>query len=53
MSHVTHFEIFAEEPAKLADFYRNLLGWKVEQAPAQCDLERQLRRKALEFKNQK
>jgi len=30
---VTHFEIFAEEPAKLADFYRNLFGWKIEKAP--------------------
>jgi predicted enzyme related to lactoylglutathione lyase len=32
-SSVTHFEIYAEEPAKLADFYRNLFGWQVEQAP--------------------
>ena len=30
---VTHFEIYAEEPAKLAEFYRNLLGWRIEQAP--------------------
>ena len=30
---VTHFEIFAEEPAKLADFYRSLFGWQIEQAP--------------------
>lgn len=30
---VTHFEIFAEEPAKLADFYRTLLGWRIEKAP--------------------
>jgi len=30
---VTHFEIFAEEPAKLADFYRELFGWKIEKAP--------------------
>jgi predicted enzyme related to lactoylglutathione lyase len=30
---VTHFEIFAEEPAKLADFYRVLFGWKIEKAP--------------------
>jgi predicted enzyme related to lactoylglutathione lyase len=29
---VTHFEIFAEEPAKLADFYRELFGWKIEKA---------------------
>ena len=25
---VTHFEIYAEEPAKLAEFYRALLGWQ-------------------------
>jgi predicted enzyme related to lactoylglutathione lyase len=31
--YVTHFEIYAEEPAKLADFYRNLFGWQVDQAP--------------------
>ena len=30
---VTHFEIYAEDPAKLADFYRGLFGWQVEQAP--------------------
>ena len=30
---VTHFEIYAEEPAKLADFYRTLLGWQIDQAP--------------------
>jgi predicted enzyme related to lactoylglutathione lyase len=30
---VTHFEIYAEEPHKLADFYRNLFGWTVEKAP--------------------
>jgi predicted enzyme related to lactoylglutathione lyase len=29
---VTHFEIFAEEPARLADFYRELFGWKIEKA---------------------
>jgi predicted enzyme related to lactoylglutathione lyase len=32
-SAVTHFEIYAEEPAKLADFYRGLLGWQIEQVP--------------------
>ena len=32
-SSVTHFEIYAEEPAKLAEFYRTLLGWQVEKAP--------------------
>ncbi len=30
---VTHFEIYAEVPAKLADFYRSLFGWHIEQAP--------------------
>jgi predicted enzyme related to lactoylglutathione lyase len=32
-SAVTHFEIYAEEPAKLAEFYRTLLGWQVDKAP--------------------
>ncbi len=32
-SSVTHFEIYAEDPAKLADFYRTLLGWQVDKAP--------------------
>jgi predicted enzyme related to lactoylglutathione lyase len=31
-SFVTHFEIFAEDPAPLAEFYRRLFGWRVEQA---------------------
>ena len=31
---VTHFEIFAEEPAKLVEFYRNLLGWQIEKVRA-------------------
>ena len=30
---VTHFEIYAEEPSNLADFYRSLFGWQVEKAP--------------------
>jgi predicted enzyme related to lactoylglutathione lyase len=30
---VTHFEIYAEDPAKLADFYRDLFGWQVDQTP--------------------
>jgi uncharacterized protein len=33
MSAVTHFEIYGSEPVKLADFYRGLFGWEVEQAP--------------------
>jgi hypothetical protein len=32
-SSVTHFEIYAEEPAKLAEFYQSLLGWQIEKAP--------------------
>ena len=30
---VTHFEIFAEDPAPLADFYREIFGWKITKAP--------------------
>jgi predicted enzyme related to lactoylglutathione lyase len=30
---VTHFEIYAEEPAVLAEFYRILLGWEIEKPP--------------------
>jgi len=30
---VTHFEIYGEQPATLADFYREALGWQVEQMP--------------------
>lgn len=29
---VTHFEIYAEDPAKLVEFYRTLLGWQIEKA---------------------
>jgi predicted enzyme related to lactoylglutathione lyase len=32
-SSVTHFEIYAEHPPKLAEFYQSLLGWRIEQAP--------------------
>ena len=32
-STVTHFEIYGEQPAALADFYREALGWNVEQMP--------------------
>jgi uncharacterized protein len=32
-SAVTHFEIYAEDPAKLAEFYRTLLGWQIDKAP--------------------
>ena len=30
---VTHFEIYGDEPANLASFYRALFGWQVEQMP--------------------
>ena len=30
---VTHFEIYGEQPAALADFYHEALGWHVEQMP--------------------
>jgi predicted enzyme related to lactoylglutathione lyase len=30
---VTHFEIYATEPAKLVGFYQTLLGWQIEKAP--------------------
>jgi predicted enzyme related to lactoylglutathione lyase len=29
---VTHFEIYAEKPARLASFYRELFGWRIDQA---------------------
>jgi uncharacterized protein len=32
-SSVTHFEIYAEEPANLVDFYRHLLGWELDKVP--------------------
>ena len=30
---VTHFEIYAEEPAKLANFYRGVFEWRLDKAP--------------------
>ena len=30
---VTHFEIYAEHPATLAGFYRELFGWTIDKAP--------------------
>ena len=33
LSSVTHFEIYASEPGKLADFYRALFGWQLEKVP--------------------
>ncbi len=32
-SSITHFEIYGAEPAGLVDFYREALGWQVEQMP--------------------
>jgi predicted enzyme related to lactoylglutathione lyase len=32
-SPVTHFEIYGEQPAALAEFYRQLFGWRLERAP--------------------
>jgi predicted enzyme related to lactoylglutathione lyase len=29
---VTHFEIYAEDPEQLAEFYRELFSWRVEKA---------------------
>jgi predicted enzyme related to lactoylglutathione lyase len=31
---VTHFEIYAERPEKLAGFYRELFGWTIDKATA-------------------
>jgi uncharacterized protein len=33
VSTATHFEIYASEPEKLADFYRSLFGWQMEKVP--------------------
>ncbi len=30
---VTHFEIYAEHPATLAEFYRQLFDWRLDKAP--------------------
>lgn len=30
---VTHFEIFAPNSAGVAEFYRNIFGWRIEQMP--------------------
>jgi uncharacterized protein len=32
---VRHFEIYAEDPASLAEFYRQLFSWQIELAPDQ------------------
>jgi len=33
-SSLTHFEIYGEQPTELAEFYRAVFGWQVEQMPA-------------------
>jgi len=30
---LTHFEIYGEQPASLAEFYRSVFGWEIEQMP--------------------
>jgi len=30
---VAHFEIYGDDPARLAGFYTNLFGWKINKAP--------------------
>jgi predicted enzyme related to lactoylglutathione lyase len=30
---VTHFEIYAEDTTKLAEFYKGLFGWEIDKAP--------------------
>lgn len=30
---ITHFEVYGGDPAKLAEFYRAVLGWWIEKAP--------------------
>ena len=33
MSSITHFEIYGEEPDKLARFYGPVFGWRIERVP--------------------
>ena len=38
MSHtIVHFEIPADDPEKLADFYARLFGWKIEKYPGEME----------------
>lgn len=32
-STITHFEIYGEDPSKIAEFYASIFGWQVEQMP--------------------
>ena len=34
---VSHFEIFGDDPTKLAGFYKGLFGWKIDKAPGMDD----------------
>jgi predicted enzyme related to lactoylglutathione lyase len=31
---IVHFEIYGDNPTKLASFYQQLFGWKIEKAPS-------------------
>ncbi len=35
MPRFTQFEIPSNDPEKLADFYRNLFGWRIEKVPVE------------------
>ncbi len=30
---VAHFEIYADDPSKLSEFYKGIFDWKIEKAP--------------------
>ena len=34
---VAHFEIFGDDPPKLAEFYKSLFGWKIDKMPGPMD----------------
>lgn len=34
---IVHFEIPSNDPDKLADFYRNLFGWKIDKMPGEME----------------
>jgi predicted enzyme related to lactoylglutathione lyase len=36
---VVHFEIPADDPEKLVDFYRNVFDWKIEKMPMGGDMD--------------
>lgn len=37
MPRVVHFEISADDPARAADFYKAVFGWKIEKTPMDMD----------------